>query len=105
MKTEPFTPSTNSLLENVACGHPAVLQVAAIGIAHPKWQERPLLVVTRREGASLTAAELIEFMRGKVANWWLPDAVEFIEQMPLTGTGKLWKLKLREQFKDYQLKS
>ena len=92
-------------LENVACGHPAVLQAAAIGIAHPKWQERPLLVVTRREGASLSSAELIEFMRGKVASWWLPDAVEFIDQMPLTGTGKLWKLKLREMFKDYQLKS
>ena len=90
-------------LENVASGHPAVLQAAAIGIAHPKWQERPLLVVTRRAGASLTAAELIEFMRGKVASWWLPEAVEFVEQMPLTGTGKLWKLKLREQFKDYRL--
>jgi fatty-acyl-CoA synthase len=90
-------------LENVACGHPCVLQAAAIGIAHPKWQERPLLVVTLREGASLTAAELLEHMRGKVASWWLPDAVEFIEQMPLTGTGKLWKLKLRERFKDYRI--
>ena len=91
-------------LENVASGHPAVLQAAAIGIAHPKWQERPLLVVTKREGASLTGPELIEFMRGKVASWWLPDAVEFVDQMPLTGTGKLWKLKLREQFKEYRLK-
>ena len=90
-------------LENVASGHPAVLQAAALGIAHPKWQERPLLVVTLREGASLTGEELIEFMRGKVASWWLPDAVEFIDQMPLTGTGKLWKLKLRERFKDYRL--
>jgi len=59
--------------------------------------------VTRREGASLSEAELLDYMRGKVAGWWLPDAVEFIEQMPLTGTGKLWKLKLREQFKDYRL--
>ena len=67
--------------------------------------ERPLLVVTRREGAALTGEELIEFMRGKVAGWWLPDAVEFVDQMPLTGTGKLWKLKLREQFKDYRLKA
>ncbi|MCU0964307.1 MAG: AMP-binding protein, partial [Burkholderiaceae bacterium] len=90
-------------LENIACGHPAVLQAAAIAIAHPKWQERPLLVVTKREGASLTAEELLDFMRGKVASWWLPDAVEFVEQMPLTGTGKLWKLKLRERFKDYRL--
>jgi fatty-acyl-CoA synthase len=92
-------------LENVASGHPAVLQAAAIGIAHPKWQERPLLVVTRREGASLTAEELIDYMRGKVASWWLPDAVEFIDQMPLTGTGKLWKLKLRERFMDYRLEA
>ncbi|MBN8492976.1 MAG: long-chain fatty acid--CoA ligase [Burkholderiales bacterium] len=92
-------------LENVASGHPAVLQAAAIGIAHPKWQERPLLVVTKREGASLTEKELLDYMRGKVASWWLPDAVEFIDQMPLTGTGKLWKLKLRERFKDYQLKA
>ena len=92
-------------LENIASGHPAVLQAAAIGIAHPKWQERPLLVVTRREGASLSADELIEFMRGKLASWWLPDAVEFVDQMPLTGTGKLWKLKLRERFKDYRLKT
>ena len=92
-------------LENVASGHPAVLQAAAIGIAHPKWQERPLLVVTLREGAQVTGPELIEFMRGKLASWWLPDAVEFVDQMPLTGTGKLWKLKLREQFKDYVLKT
>jgi fatty-acyl-CoA synthase len=92
-------------LENVASGHPAVLQAAAIGIAHPKWQERPLLVVTKREGGSLTEQELLDYMRGKIASWWLPDAVEFIDQMPLTGTGKLWKLKLRERFKDYQLKA
>ena len=92
-------------LENIASGHPAVLQAAAIGIAHPKWQERPLLVVTKREGSSLSAAELLDYMRGKVASWWLPDAVEFVDQMPLTGTGKLWKLKLREQFKDYRLEA
>jgi 3-(methylthio)propionyl---CoA ligase len=92
-------------LENIASGHPAVLQAAAIGIAHPKWQERPLLVVTKREGSSLSAAELLDYMRGKVASWWLPDAVEFVDQMPLTGTGKLWKLKLREQFKDFRLEA
>ncbi|MBN8509636.1 MAG: long-chain fatty acid--CoA ligase [Burkholderiales bacterium] len=90
-------------LENVACGHPAVLQAAALGVPHPKWQERPLLVVTLRAGCTLAGPELIEFMRGKVANWWLPDAVEVIDQMPLTGTGKLWKMKLRERFRDYRL--
>jgi fatty-acyl-CoA synthase len=90
-------------LENVASGHPAVLQAAALGVPHPKWQERPLLVVTLRAGCTLTAQELIDFMRGKVAGWWLPDAVEVIDQMPLTGTGKLWKMKLRERFRDYRL--
>jgi fatty-acyl-CoA synthase len=90
-------------LENVASGHPAVLQAAALGVPHPKWQERPLLVVTLRQGCTLTGPELIDFMRGKVASWWLPDAVEVIDQMPLTGTGKLWKMKLRERFKDYRL--
>jgi fatty-acyl-CoA synthase len=90
-------------LENVAAGHPAVLQAAALGVPHPKWQERPLLVVTLRAGRTLTGPELIDFMRGKVASWWLPDAVEVIDQMPLTGTGKLWKMKLRERFKDYRL--
>ena len=92
-------------LENVASGHPAVLQAAAIGIAHPKWQERPLLVVTRREGASLSARRADRLHARQGRQLVAARRVDFIEQMPLTGTGKLWKLKLREQFKDYRLKS
>ncbi|MEZ0304270.1 MAG: long-chain fatty acid--CoA ligase [Hyphomicrobiaceae bacterium] len=90
-------------LEGVACGHPDVLQAAVIGVAHPRWQERPLLVVVRRQGSTLDGAALKEHMRDKVASWWLPDDVVFIEQMPMTATGKIHKLTLRERFKDYKL--
>ncbi len=88
-------------LENQAVAHPAVAQAAAIAIAHPKWQERPLLVAVLKPGASLTAAELLEFFAGKVAKWWIPDDVVFVEKLPLTATGKLSKLQLREQFASY----
>lgn len=90
-------------LESVAAGHREVLQAAVIGVAHPKWQERPLLVVVRREGSSLEVATLMEHMRGKVAGWWMPDDIAFIGEMPLTATGKIHKLTLRQQFKDYRL--
>ncbi|HEY0941745.1 MAG TPA: 3-(methylthio)propionyl-CoA ligase [Steroidobacter sp.] len=89
-------------LENLAVSHPAVAQAAAIAIPHPKWQERPLLVVVLKPGATATAAELLEFMAGKVAKWWLPDDVVFVDKLPLTATGKLSKLQLRQQFADYQ---
>jgi len=89
-------------LENIAIGHPAVLQAAVIAIAHPKWQERPLLLIVKREGAQVSAAEIIDYMRPHVAKWWLPDAVEFLDQFPMTATGKIHKLTLRQQFKDYQ---
>jgi 3-(methylthio)propionyl---CoA ligase len=89
-------------LENIAIGHPAVLQAAVIAIAHPKWQERPLLLVVKREGSQVTAAEIIDYMRPHVAKWWLPDAVEFLDQFPMTATGKIHKLTLREKFKDYK---
>jgi acyl-CoA synthetase (AMP-forming)/AMP-acid ligase II len=90
-------------LEDIALSHPAVLQAAVISVAHPKWQERPLLLVVKRQGADVTATDLLEHMRPNVAKWWLPDAVEFVEKFPMTGTGKIHKLTLREQFKDYQL--
>ncbi len=92
-------------LENIAIGHPAVLQAAVIAIAHPKWQERPLLVVVKKEGAQVTADELIEYMRPHVAKWWLPDAVEFLDQFPMTATGKIYKLTLRDKFKNYKATS
>jgi len=90
-------------LENLAVAHPAVAQAAAIAIAHSKWQERPLLVVVLKPGASATREELIEFYSGKVAKWWIPDDVVFVDKLPLTATGKLSKLQLRQQFADYKL--
>jgi len=90
-------------LENAACGHPEVLQAAVIAAFHPKWQERPLLVVTRRPGSQLDRETLLEFLRPGVASWWVPDDVVFVSEMPMTATGKIHKLTLREQFRDYTL--
>jgi acyl-CoA synthetase (AMP-forming)/AMP-acid ligase II len=90
-------------LENLAVAHPAVAQAAAIAIPHSKWQERPLLVVVLKAGASATREELLEFYLGKVAKWWIPDDVVFVDKLPLTATGKLSKLQLRQQFTDYKL--
>ncbi|WP_129643625.1 3-(methylthio)propionyl-CoA ligase [Peristeroidobacter agariperforans] len=89
-------------LENLAVAHPAVAQAAAIAIPHPKWQERPLLVAVLKPGASVTAEELLQFFAGKVAKWCIPDDVVFVEKLPLTATGKLSKLQLRQQFVGYQ---
>jgi fatty-acyl-CoA synthase len=90
-------------LENLAIAHPAVAQAAVIGIAHPKWDERPLLVVVKKPGANVTREELIAFYEGKIAKWWTPDDVQFVEAIPLGATGKMLKTRLREQFKDYTL--
>jgi fatty-acyl-CoA synthase len=90
-------------LENLAIGHPAVANAAVIGIAHPKWDERPLLIVAKRPGAEASAADILSIYEGKVAKWWTPDDVQFVEAIPLGPTGKILKTKLREQFKDYRL--
>jgi len=90
-------------LENLAVGHPAVAEAAVIGVPHPRWDERPLLVVMLKEGRSATREELLDFMRGKVAKWWLPDDVVFVGDLPHTATGKLSKMRLREQFRAYKL--
>ena len=92
-------------LENLAVAHPAVAQAAAIAIPHSKWQERPLLVVVLKAGAAATREELLEFYLGKVAKWWIPDDVVFVDKLPLTATGKLSKLQLRQQFTDYKFAS
>ena len=89
-------------LENAAVGHPAVAEAAAIGVAHPKWDERPLLLVVRKPGASVGADDVREFLGDKVAKWWLPDAIEFVDDLPHTATGKLLKTKLREEWGDYK---
>jgi len=88
-------------LENAASAHPAVAEAAVIGIAHPKWQERPLLIVVKRAGAEVTGEELLTFLSGRVVKWWLPDDVAFVDSLPHTATGKLLKTRLREQFKGY----
>jgi fatty-acyl-CoA synthase len=90
-------------LENAAIGHPAVAEAAVIGVAHPKWQERPLLVLVRKNGRDVTREQMLEFLADKVAKWWLPDDVAFVDELPHTATGKLQKMKLREMFRDYRL--
>lgn len=90
-------------LENTAVAHPAVAEAAVISVAHPKWDERPLLVVVKTEGEQVSRDELLAFFQGKVAKWWIPDDVVFVDELPHTATGKLLKTKLREDFKDYKL--
>jgi acyl-CoA synthetase (AMP-forming)/AMP-acid ligase II len=90
-------------LENLAIGHPKVAEAAVIGIKHPKWDERPLLVVVPKEGRAPTREGLLAFMQGSVAKWWLPDDVVLVEQIPHTATGKVQKTALRDMFKDYHL--
>ena len=88
-------------LENAAMGHPAVAEAAVIGVAHPKWTERPLLVVVAAEGQEVDKAELLAFFKGKVADWWIPNDVAFVDELPHTATGKVKKIELRRQFIDY----
>jgi len=88
-------------LENCAMGHDSVAEAAVIGIAHPKWDERPLLVVVKVPETDVQGADILDFMKGKVATWWLPNEVTFVDELPHTATGKVHKLKLREQFSDY----
>jgi fatty-acyl-CoA synthase len=93
-------------LENVAVAHPAVQEAAVIAIKHEKWDERPLLVIVLKsgvEGSEALKQELLAFFNGKVAKWWIPDAVEFIAEVPHTATGKISKLQLRQAFKAYRL--
>jgi len=90
-------------LENTAMGHPAVAEAAVIGVAHPKWTERPLLIVVIAEGEEVSKEELLAFFEGKVATWWIPGDVAFVDQLPHTATGKVKKIELRRQFADYRL--
>ena len=85
--------------------HPAVAMAACIGAKHPKWDERPLLVVVKKPGAEVTRDALLAFYEGKIAKWWTPDDVVFVDAIPLGATGKMQKNKLREQLADYTLPS
>jgi len=90
-------------LENAAMGCPGVAEAAVIGVKHPKWDERPLLVVVRRPEASVTKDDILKFLNGKIAKWWMPDDVQFIDQIPHGATGKILKTALRKHFEDYKL--
>ncbi|WP_307727791.1 3-(methylthio)propionyl-CoA ligase [Massilia sp. TS11] len=90
-------------IENLAMTHPAVLQAACIGVPHPKWDERPLLLVVKRPGLELTREDVLHHLEGKIAKWWMPDEVLFLDGLPLGATGKVLKNKLREQFREYKL--
>ena len=90
-------------LESIAMAHPSVAMAACIAARHPKWDERPLLVVQKKPGAELSRQDLLDFYQGKIAKWWTPDDVVFVESIPLGATGKMLKSKLREQFRDYRL--
>jgi fatty-acyl-CoA synthase len=88
-------------LENLAVGHPAVAEAAVIGVYHPKWDERPLLIVQLKQGASATREDILKYMDGKIAKWWMPDDIVFVDAIPHTATGKILKTALRDQFKSY----
>jgi 3-(methylthio)propionyl---CoA ligase len=90
-------------LENLAMAHPEIVEAAVIGVAHPKWDERPLVIAVRRPGSKLTSAQLLEFYNGKIAKWWMPDDVLFVEELPHGATGKLLKTKLRELYGSHRL--
>ncbi|HLT68932.1 MAG TPA: fatty acid--CoA ligase, partial [Acidimicrobiales bacterium] len=90
-------------LENEIMAHPAVAEAAVIGLPHPKWGERPLACVVLREGQQATKEDIVSFLEGRVAKWWLPDDVVFIDSIPKTSVGKFSKKELREQFADYEL--
>ena len=92
-------------IENTAVGCEGVAEAAVIGIAHPKWTERPLLIIMRKPGSNVSTEEILAYLDGKIANWWMPDAVEFVDEIPHTATGKIQKMTLREQFGGYAFKA
>ncbi|WP_024576892.1 MULTISPECIES: fatty-acid--CoA ligase [unclassified Afipia] len=92
-------------LENLAAGHPAVAEAAVIGVHHPKWNERPLLIVRLKQDNAATRDDILGFMDGRIAKWWMPEDVAFVDDIPHTATGKIHKMTLRDRFKDYRFPS
>ncbi len=90
-------------IENIAVGHPGVAEAAVIGVHHPKWSERPILIVVRSEGEEPGRKDILDFLDGKIAKWWMPDDVLFVDEIPHTATGKIKKTELRKQFADYTI--
>ena len=89
-------------IENIAVGHPAVLMAACLGMPHPKWDERPVVVVVKKPGIEVSREELLNFYDGKTANWQIPDDVVFVDTIPMGATGKMLKTRLRELLKEYR---
>jgi fatty-acyl-CoA synthase len=87
-------------IENLAVGHPDVAEAAVIGMHHPKWDERPLLVIVPTKGRTPAREDVLDFLSDKIAKWWMPDDVQFVDEIPHTAAGKINKLGLRQQFKD-----
>ncbi|MBV9330314.1 MAG: long-chain-fatty-acid--CoA ligase [Alphaproteobacteria bacterium] len=92
-------------IENLAVGHPAVAEAAVVGLAHRKWDERPLLVVVPKPGEHPSKSDILGYLEGKIAKWWMPDDVVFVEEIPHTATGKIQKMTLRERFRDHFLEA
>ena len=90
-------------LENEAVGCDGVAEAAAVGVHHPKWDERPLLLVVRKPGATIGAEDILDHLQGRVAKWWLPDEIKFVDELPHTATGKILKRALRDEYADYSL--
>ncbi|RYD44521.1 MAG: fatty-acid--CoA ligase [Sphingomonadales bacterium] len=92
-------------LENAAVGAPGVQEAAAVGVYHPKWDERPILLIVKKPGAEASEAAIVDYLKDKVAKWWLPDEIVFVDELPHTATGKILKRQIRDDYKDYKLKS
>ena len=91
-------------LEDAVCSHPAVAMAAAVGVPHPKWDERPLLIIVLKQGQRANRAEILKFLDGKIAKWWMPDDVIFVDEIPHGPTGKIQKIALRERYGKHRLK-
>jgi fatty-acyl-CoA synthase len=89
-------------VESAAVGCPGVAEAAVIGLPHPKWTERPLLIIKRDDDSAVDADEVLAYLDGKIAKWWMPNDVVFVDEIPHTATGKIQKMELRKQFKDFQ---
>ncbi|MDQ4427315.1 AMP-binding protein, partial [Thalassolituus sp.] len=92
-------------LENTAVGHPDLAECCVIGARHPKWDERPILLAIKNEGADVDEGSVLEYLEGKIAKWWMPDAVIFVESLPHTATGKLLKIDLRKDYENYLIEN
>ena len=80
-------------------------EAAAVGVYHPKWDERPILLIVRKPGAEVSEASIVDYLKDKIAKWWLPDEIVFVDELPHTATGKILKRQIRDDYKDYKLKS